>query len=216
MPNLPDSGRPPSARPVAFKLGTKMSEKPSVAPAPQTTSSPQQAVVGDALSQGYDRLRGYLIRRLGNAADAEDVLHGVILRAMEKAEALRDEGAVQGWLSRILASAIVDHHRRQALRRRDENDLLLQQGSSEPIGDESEAAACECLHLILPALNTEYAQVIRRIDLEAEDRVAAAAALGLTVNALTVRLHRARGQLRQQLLEMCRSCREDSFLHCGC
>ena len=184
-----------------------MSEKPSVAPAPQTTSSPQQAVVGDALSQGYDRLRGYLIRRLGNAADAEDVLHGVILRAMEKAEALRDEGAVQGWLSRILASAIVDHHRRQALRRRNENDLLLQQGSSEPIGDESEAAACECVHLILPALNTEYAQVIRRIDLEAEDRVAAAAALGLTVNALTVRLHRARGQLRQQLLEMCRSCR---------
>ena len=193
-----------------------MSEKPSVAPAPQTTSSPQQAVVGDALSQGYDRLRGYLIRRLGNAADAEDVLHGVILRAMEKAEALRDEDAIQGWLSRILASAIVDHHRRQALLRRNEKDFLLQQGSPEPIGDEIEDAACECVHLILPTLNPEYAQVIRRIDLEAEARVAAAAALGLTVNAMTVRLHRARGQLRQRLLEMCRSCREDSFLRCGC
>ena len=104
-----------------------MSEKPSVSPALQTISSPQQAVVADALSRGYDRLRAYLVRRLGNAADAEDVLHGVILRAMEKAEALRDEGAVQGWLSRIVASAVADHQRRQALRRRNENELLLQQ-----------------------------------------------------------------------------------------
>jgi RNA polymerase sigma-70 factor (ECF subfamily) len=193
-----------------------MSETPSAAPTAQTTSSTQQAVVGEALSRGYDRLRAYLVRRLGNAADAEDVLHGVILRAMEKAEALRNEDAVQGWLSRIVASAIVDHHRRQALRRRNETELLLQQGSPDPIGDDSDASACECVHLILPALNTEYAEVIRRIDLEAEDRFAAAAALGLTANALTVRLHRARGQLRQRLLEMCRSCREDSFLRCGC
>lgn len=210
--------RLPSRRACRIKslVPTKMSAKPSGPSTSQATSSSRQAAVGEALSRGYDRLRAHLVRRLGNAADAEDVLQGAILRAIDKAEHLRDQDAVHGWLSRIIASAIADHQRRQASRRRNETALLLQRQDPDPIGDDVEAAACECVHVILPAIKAEYAQLIRRIDLEGEDRVAAAAALGLTVNALTVRLHRARGQLRQRLLEMCRSCREDSFLRCSC
>lgn len=182
----------------------------------QVASSRQKAAVEEALSQGYDRLRAYLVRQLGNTAEAEDVLQGAILRAIDKAESLRDQDAVQGWLSRIIASALVDHRRRQASRRRNETAFLLQHQGPSPTGDDVQAAACDCVHLILPTIKAEYAQAIHRIDLEGEDRVAAAAALGLTVNALTVRLHRARGQLRQRLLELCRSCREDSFLRCSC
>lgn len=193
-----------------------MSEKPSGSSASQAPASPQQAAVENALSRGYDRLRAYLVRRLGNAADAEDVLHGAIVRAIEKAENLRNEDAVQGWLSRVIASAIVDHQRRQVLLRRNQSALLLQREALDPMGDDLGAEACECVHAVLPTIKADYAQVIRRIDLDGEDRFTAAASLGLTVNTLTVRLHRARGQLRQRLLEMCRSCRENSFLRCSC
>ncbi len=191
-----------------------MPEKP---PSPsQTPDRRPHVVVRDALSEGYDHLRRYLVRRLGNAAEADDVLQGAILRAIEKAPDLRNERAVQGWLARIISSAIIDHQRREASRRRNEREFSLHQNPSSSIGEDLDTAVCDCIHLILPTLRSEFSDVIRRLDLEGRDRVEVAAALGVTTNALTVRLHRARGDLRRRLMEMCVSCKEKSFLQCSC
>ena len=168
------------------------------------------------MSGGYDHLRSYLVRRLGNAAEADDVLQGAILRAIEKAPDLRNEHAVRGWLARIISSAIVDHQRREASRRRNERESSLYHGLSSSIDEDVDTAVCDCIHLILPTLRPEHSDVIRRLDLEGRDRVEVAASLGITTNALTVRLHRARGELRRRLMEMCVSCKEQSFLQCSC
>jgi RNA polymerase sigma factor (sigma-70 family) len=194
------------------KLGpeTEMPEKP-----PSPPDRRPHVVVRDALSEGYDHLRSYLVRRLGNAAEADDVLQGAILRAIKKAPDLRNEHAVRGWLARIISSTIVDHQRREASRRRNEREFSLHNPSFST-DEDIDTAVCDCIHLILPTLKSEYSEVIRRPDLEGRDRVEVAAALGVTTNALTVRLYRARSDLRRRLMEMSVSCKEQSFLQCSC
>jgi RNA polymerase sigma-70 factor (ECF subfamily) len=79
-----------------------------------------------------------------------------------------------------------------------------------------DGVVCECLHTQLPLLTAEHAEAIRRLDLDGEPREKVAAEMGVSVNNLTVRLHRARQALKRRLEEMCKACLEGGFLDCRC
>jgi len=85
-----------------------------------------------------------------------------------------------------------------------------------PPDDTEVAAVCACLHRLLPDLRPGYADLLRRMDLGQEEPEAAAKALGITRNNLTVRLHRARQALRAGLEEACGLCSRHGCLNCTC
>lgn len=158
----------------------------------------------------------FLRRRLGNPHDAEDVLQEFIARALERSKHLRDVQSVRGWLSRVLATTLVDHYRRVGRRKdspRDPSDLEALAVAPDP---EIEAAVCFCLYRLLPTLKPEYSELIWRIDLLGEPRDRVAAALGVTLNNVSVRLHRGRRTLRARLEELCLTCPQHGFLDCRC
>jgi DNA-directed RNA polymerase specialized sigma24 family protein len=64
---------------------------------------PTDAAVWRALVDGRRDLFSYLIRRLGNADDAQEVLQRFVLRALERSSDLHDVRAVRGWLARVLS-----------------------------------------------------------------------------------------------------------------
>jgi len=82
--------------------------------------------------------------------------------------------------------------------------------------DDIETFVCMCLYKLLPLLKPEYADILRRVDLENEPREAVAAAMGLTLGNLTVRLHRARQALRRALQLTCETCPIHGYIDCGC
>ena len=150
------------------------------------------AAVRRALVESHQQLLGFLRRRLGSTEEAEEVLQAFMLRALERSAELRDVRTVRGWLSRILATTLVDHQRRSARRRQrevvmspDDLDAL----SIEP-DVELDEAVCNCLYKLLPTIKPEYAEVIWRVDLLSEPRDRVAASLGVSLNNVTVRLHR--------------------------
>lgn len=178
----------------------------------------QDTVVRAALVGSYDRLRGYLQRRLGGRAEAEEVLQAFMLRALERSGDIRDADSVRGWLSRVLATTIADFHR-QASRSRTREMPFPHELNNRLAADQdaaANAAVCDCLHAHLSLLKPEHAEVIRRLDLGGEPRESVAADLGVTVNNLTVRLHRARHALRERLEQTCVVCLEESFWECRC
>lgn len=176
------------------------------------------AAVRHALTEGRQKILNFLRRRLGDPEAAEDVLQAFMLRAIDRSSQLRDVHAVRGWLSQILATAIADHGRKSLRQRRTEvvmapTDLDgIQDGFDEEIDD----AVCACLYALLPALRPEYADVIRRVDLEEQPRDAVAKDLGITLNNLTVRLHRGRQALKTRLEQMCQTCPVHGYLDCDC
>jgi RNA polymerase sigma-70 factor (ECF subfamily) len=158
---------------------------------------------------------GFLTRHLGTADIAEEVLQQFYLRAVSKAFHLRKRESILAWLYRLLSTVLVDYTRREAARRRQETAYAWHQvlTREEP---ELENTVCTCLYKLLPTLKPEYADILRRVDLLDEPRQTVAAALGLTVNNVTVRLHRARQAIKRAMLLSCSTCPEHGFLHCAC
>lgn len=183
-----------------------------------TAAKAADAAVRRALVESRRQILSFLRRRLGSSDAAEDVLQAFMLRAIERSTQLRDVRTVRGWLSRILATTIVDHQRRAGKRRQREavmnpNDLEALEIEAD---EELDEAVCNCLYKLLPTLKPEYAEVIWRVDLLGEPRDRVAASLGVTLNNVTVRLHRGRQALKKRLEEMCLTCPIHGFLDCRC
>ncbi len=158
----------------------------------------------------------FLRRRLGSHHEAEDVLQEFMAKALARSHDLRDVESVRGWLSRILATTLVDHHRRRARRRETLQDPADLAELPMEADVEVEAAVCFCLYRLLPTLKAEYSELIWRIDLLAEPRDRVAVSVGLTLNNVNVKLHRGRRALRARLEAICLTCPEHGFLDCRC
>jgi RNA polymerase sigma-70 factor (ECF subfamily) len=174
-----------------------------------------EPTVEAALSENRRHFLRFLTRRLGDAATAEEVLQQFYLRALGKAFHLRKRESILTWLSRLLSTVLVDYARREATRRRQETAYAQQQALTQE-ARELESTVCTCLYTLLPTLKPEYADILRRMDLLGEPRQQVAAALGTTVNNVTVRLHRARQAIKRALLLSCTTCPEHGFLRCAC
>lgn len=163
-----------------------------------------------------ERFLGFLTRRLRNRADAEDVLQAFCLRVLESSGQLRDAERMDAWLYAVLRSVLNDHLRKEGRRNR-AADAFEKDPSQHP---ENEGAVdmefCTCVGGLLGELRDIDADLIRKVDLDGEDRSHVAADLGLNRGALAVRLHRARVSLRDALLAHCGPCCEMSRDDCGC
>lgn len=173
----------------------------------------QRAIVEAALLTHRASHLGWLRRRLDNPADAEDLYQDFCLRALAKADQLRDEGAVHGWLKRLLFSILQDHYRSRHATRRGLDAFaaaasVAAQGSAETDASAPEPQLCTCVHEQLPRLRPEHQELLRAIDFNDRSREEMAAALGLSAGTLRVRLHRARRALKETLRTGCPRCLE--------
>lgn len=172
------------------------------------------------LLENQSAFRTFLRRRLGGDDLAEDLLQQSLVRAVERHHSLRKEESVVAWFYRILRNALIDHYRSKGAESR-RNEAFLQQltvsgEDTEPPIDEVQASACACLYRLLPSLRLGYAELIRRIDLKGESPKTVAAELKISLNNLTVRLHRARQALRTSLERSCGICSTHGCLNCTC
>jgi DNA-directed RNA polymerase specialized sigma24 family protein len=155
-----------------------------------------------------------LTRHLGSAEAVEEVQQQFSLHAISRAFHLRRRESMRAWLSRPLSTVLADYARREATRRRQEAAYARQQALTEERRD-SESTVCTCLYT-LPTLQPAYADILRRVELLGASRQQLAAALGVTVHTVTVRLHWTRQALKRALLLSCTTCLEHGFLRCAC
>ncbi len=76
-------------------------------------------------------LRDYLRKRIGNAADADDVLQEVFLRIHTRLHTLRDEEKLPMWLYQIAKNAVTDYYRRKSPSAPLSPELLCFNGAQE-------------------------------------------------------------------------------------
>lgn len=172
------------------------------------------------LLENESAFRQFVRRRVGDGSIAEDILQQSFTRAVEHSHSLNNEQSVLAWFYRILRHTVADYYRFQgAEARRDEalqRELTISGKHLEPPLDELQATACTCLHDLLPSLHGNYAELIKRIDLNGEAPAQVAKELKISRNNLTVRLHRARQSLRASLEDACGICSRHGCLNCTC
>ncbi|MCE9612796.1 MAG: RNA polymerase sigma factor [Lentisphaerae bacterium] len=170
--------------------------------------------VPPALSQNLATFTAFARKRLGDRALAEDVVQDSLLRALKADRVPANHDEVVTWFYRILRRAIIDIYRRRDTRQRALERFRAEFDESPSPADER--TLCQCFRRLLPAWPASYRETLQRVDLDGQTPAEAAAALGISLNNLNVRLHRARKRLRQELERTCRTCSKHGCLDCTC
>lgn len=172
------------------------------------------------LLENESAFRQFVRRRVSEEALVDDILQQSLTRAVARAHSLHNEESALAWFYRILRHTLADYYRsRGAEARRNEaflQELTVSDHHLEPSLDEAKETVCACLHRLLPGLRGNYAEIIRRIDLEGQSPERVAKELKISRNNLTVRLHRARQALRTSLEDACGICSRHGCLNCAC
>ncbi len=185
-----------------------MHDKTEVAEEPVT---PEVAEVLVANHQDFLR---FVERRIGNRALAEEMVQDAFVRSLDRGGEIRE--SVVGWFYRVLRNAVIDHQRRQAVADRRLDQFAAELASSGGADEELTKVACACVLKLADTLKPEYADALRRIEL---DQVAVkdyADANGISPNNAGVRIFRAREALRKQVARSCGTCAEHGCLDCTC
>jgi RNA polymerase sigma-70 factor (ECF subfamily) len=168
----------------------------------------------DALIENLNAFVAFARKRVGDPELAADLVQDSLLKAIKSADQPLDgEGAV-AWFYRILRHSIIDLYRRRDVRERAME--RLQDELPEAPAPATERALCQCFKRLLPGLPEQYRDVLQRVDLDGKSPGEAASALGLTLNNLNVRLHRARQRLREKVEATCHVCSKHGCLDCSC
>jgi RNA polymerase sigma-70 factor (ECF subfamily) len=165
-----------------------------------------------ALMAERDPFLAFVRGRVRSGADAEDILQQAFVKAAEHERDVRDLGRARAWFFQILRRTLADHHAQWALREAKLHTLAADMEEATP----EEVASCACSLGQLERIRPEYADILRRVDIDEQPLAEVADALGVTVNNATVRLHRARKALRQQLVAFCGTESAKACLDCGC
>lgn len=169
-------------------------------------------------TENHLRFLNFLRRHVQSDEVAEDLLQQAILNAVRHGKDWDEKENSLAWFYRILRNQLTDHYRSRASEQRKMDTLILQAGEGGMMPDSAEERKqlCGCFESLLPSLKSEYADVIRRIDLGGEDPATVAPSLGISYNNLSVRLHRARNALRSSLEKTCGICTRHGCLDCTC
>jgi RNA polymerase sigma-70 factor (ECF subfamily) len=167
------------------------------------------------------RILRYVSSMVRDAAEAEDVLQEVMLRASRGYADLRAEEALTTWLYRVATHACVDHLRRRARRLPVETwtelDELVAYDDSLPSLEQTvqREQMSSCVQRLLERLPDQYRSVIILADLEGLTAAEIGELLGLTLTTVKIRIHRGRTLLRKELEAGCSfSCDERGVLVC--
>lgn len=132
-----------------------------------TDPSPDREVVR-VLVENRARFLSFLQRRTGSREVAEEILQSAFVRSIEKGDTLREDESAVAWCYRLLRNSLIDRHRRNGAEHR-AMSRHAQHNEHESIeaGDtELTSEVCTCMQSLMPTLKPEYADVLRRIDLE--------------------------------------------------
>lgn len=201
----------PRARVASIKPSARSNDGPVALAGPPGGPVDRDALVAAVMAEREIYL-AFLRRRLRSGADAEDLFQQALLRAAERASSLRDPSRTRAWFFQIVRRALADHHATWAVREAKLATLAADLEESTP----AEVATCACSLGQLERLRPDYAAILRRVDLDDEPLADVARTLGVTVNNATVRLHRARKALRDQLGSFCGVDSIRACLDCAC
>ena len=160
------------------------------------------------LAHDIDRFRAFVRKRVPDQQRADDVLQDAFARAARAIDQVEDPERLDAWFYRILRNRIAD--------------LGTQSSASKPLTTDLPATTadlteiCHCMMPLVERLPPDQAEALREVDLAGLSSEAVAQRLGISTNALNVRRHRGRQQLRNLLDAACGMCAIEGCRDCRC
>lgn len=167
-------------------------------------SGPLAVQAVDLLAREEAALRRVIQRYVRDAATVDDVYQEVSLKVLRRLDSVREPAALRGWLFQLARNACLDHLRREERRSAASQEMLADHCSSGDLGrNPSEQflsrERIEAVRRALARLPESQREAIRLRIEEGLDHLAISARLGISRQAVEVRLCRGRAALKEQL-----------------
>jgi RNA polymerase sigma-70 factor (ECF subfamily) len=165
------------------------------------------AAFGTLVTRYQDRLFNALLRVLGSAEDARDMVQEAFVQAFLKLELFRGSSAFYTWLYRIAFNLAMSHTRRR--RPTQSLDTAKSRFGGEPADGQptpeanlAQRETVQMVHAAMERLSAEYRQILVLREIEECRYEQIADILELPIGTVRSRLFRARLELRNQLMPM--------------
>ena len=167
----------------------------------------------NAVAERYrNAIYRYILRLVGEPQRADDLTQDTFLRVHRRLGELKDAAALEAWLYRIATNICYDYFRTAYHRHPPVALVSLRQDETAIIADEvtlrsdqllAQSDMSDCVLRFLTALPDSQRAVILLHDLEGLTSPEIAERLGLSLDNVKIRLHRARARLKAALTAGC-------------
>jgi RNA polymerase sigma-70 factor (ECF subfamily) len=156
--------------------------------------------------QYYAKVRKFILAVVKDQWVADDLIQETFLRVQQNLETLKDSSKLSSWIYRIAYNLCQDHFRQRKISRRKEET------GGEEMEDLKEALIQkeleqrqmgECVQNQINLLPEPLRAVLLLFDIVELSHQEIADTLGITIENVKVRLHRARRKLKAILVEKC-------------
>ena len=167
------------------------------------------------LLENHRAFLGYLERRVGDRALAEDILQDAFARLLDRPDQAPADEAIVPWFYRTLRNAAIDRFRRQGTATRAIEAFAREMETHATPEPDVEAEICACVRRLAATLKPEYAAALEAIDVQGMPVKTFAEQHGLSASNAGVRVFRAREALKRRLVESCGTCAEHCCRNCS-
>jgi RNA polymerase sigma-70 factor (ECF subfamily) len=166
--------------------------------------SGDEAALRELLARHASSVFRFATKMCGNRDDAQDVAQETLLAAVRGAKDLRGAASFSTWLYAVARSFCIKMRRRRKHEPREHaslDDALAETagGVTAPYEDAAARELAAALDSAVGALEEKYREVILLRDVEGLSASEVAEVLGISVDAVKSRLHRARSAVRAHL-----------------
>jgi RNA polymerase sigma-70 factor, ECF subfamily len=170
----------------------------------------QTEAFGALVARYQDRLYPTVLRLIGSAEDAEDVLQDTFVRAFEKLDQFHGDSSFYTWIYRIAVNLALSGYRRRRARSltrpRFNRRAVVRQDDPPDLSPDSDptiplerAEREKIVEAALNKLGPEHRAVVVLKDFDGHRYEEISAILNVPVGTVRSRLHRARSELRERL-----------------
>lgn len=147
-----------------------------------------------------NRLKEFILKRVNNEHDAEDILQDVFCKIHDNISKLEAEYKLQAWVYQITRNTVIDYYRRREVMLKISD--IPENMVDEPSADVSNAIV-SCLEPMINNLPEKYREAIILTHVEGLTQKEMAEKIGLSLSGAKSRVQRAREKLREMFLECC-------------
>lgn len=147
-----------------------------------------------------DPLKTFILRRIHQPHEVEDILQDVFLKIYTKLDDLRDEQKLRPWIYQIARHSVIDFYRKDK-----SFEQLPDEWSESDTPDEDNAnrELAECLRPMIRQLPEKYRQAIELAEFEGLSQKELSEQLGLSFSGAKSRVQRGRQKLKELLFDCC-------------
>jgi len=150
--------------------------------------------------QFNQRLRNFILSRVNDPEDADDLLQDVFVKIHQNIHKLRDDERLLPWLYQITRNTITDHYRKQRPNTTLPDEELLADLPKKPTAADEIALS---LKEFITDLPPKYSQALMLTEFENISQKDLAGRLALSHSGAKSRVQRGRALLKQNLEDCC-------------